>query len=408
MRVLYLSPRECWPPNSGAKLRDYHLARALGQDGDLTYVYFGREQTVAEAARNMPFATTAIAVPPPNTYTPGKILRGLFGRNPLPVENYTSNEMTARLGGLLQTRQFDVVHIDIIHLHAYISVIRKRTPNVPIMLNWHNIESEAMFRYAVTGTGRLRRLYARLTARRLQRLERRALKTYFGHVVCSRREERELRRTNGSARIATIENGVDTRYFAAQTGSRSRKRLLFVGLMSYYANVDGIRWFVREIWPGLRARFPELLLTVVGANPNAAVLALRSEPGVEVTGTVADVRPFYAEAFAAIVPLRTGGGTRLKILEAMAAGVPVVSTRLGAEGLAVADKVNILFAEDNASWAGGIQKLRDSPYRDELTRNARELVRSQYDWDIIGRKLLATYREWLAQKCPDESVCHDK
>jgi glycosyltransferase involved in cell wall biosynthesis len=166
--------------------------------------------------------------------------------------------------------------------------------------------------------------------------------------------------------------------------------------MNYRANVEAVTLFVRNVWPLVRREFQDWRLTVVGSDPTPAVLALSDETNVEVTGTVPDVRPFYREALAAIVPLYTGGGTRLKILEAMAAGVPVVSSSLGAEGLAVSPGENILIADKDEEWLPHLSALssQDALWR-RLAANGRNLVSSRYDWALPGQLLLQTYRQWL-------------
>jgi glycosyltransferase involved in cell wall biosynthesis len=267
-----------------------------------------------------------------------------------------------------------------------------------VVYNWHNIESEAMRRYSDAVPSSAKKLYAAYTQRRLAALEREILKTAFGHIVCSEREGDQLLQLAPRARITVVENGVDTVYFSGRKPGVIRRHLVFVGLMNYYPNVEAAVSFARTLWPGVFAKFPSLSLRIVGASPTSAVLALKEIPGVEVTGTVPDVRPYYEDALAAIVPLRTGGGTRLKILEAMAAGVPVISTQLGAEGLSTTPEQNILTAavDDRESWIRQITRLVESPEQFErISTSALNLVKSQYDWQILGSKLFAIYEEWL-------------
>jgi len=177
-----------------------------------------------------------------------------------------------------------------------------------------------------------------------------------------------------------------------------RRRVLFVGSMRYHANVEAAVAFTRTVWPGIRERFPEWRLTLAGSDPAPAVVALSGEPHVEVTGTVDDLRPFYSEAIAAIVPLRTGGGTRLKILEAMAAGAPVVSTPLGAEGLAVSPGMDILIAEKDEDWLRRLSALStDGDLWNGLAEAGRRLATTRYDWESLGQSLYETYCHWLGR-----------
>ncbi|MBV9611579.1 MAG: glycosyltransferase, partial [Acidobacteriaceae bacterium] len=360
MKILFLSPRQCWPPLTGAKLREYHLARALGKTAALTHVSFTTASPAMTAAE-LPFCKRVLSVPRPAAYRPDKIARGLLGRWPLPVLNYTSREMKRTLTRLLDEKDFDLVHFDSLHLAAYLPLIRHKT-SAPVVLDWHNVESELMSRFGANSTWSPRKLYAQITARRLADLEKRMLREAAGHVVCSARDRDQLDNMSKGARIAVVENGVAVASFQnGATAPANRCRLVFVGSMDYHANIEAATSFTRDVWPVIRERFPAWQLTLAGSNPAPAVQALASEPNVEVTGTVPDVRPYYAEAFAAIVPLLTGGGTRLKILEAMAAGVPVVSTSLGAEGLAVSPGSNILIADTKDQWLPLLESLSFDP-----------------------------------------------
>jgi glycosyltransferase involved in cell wall biosynthesis len=276
-----------------------------------------------------------------------------------------------------------------------------------VVYNWHNIESELMRRFAESSASLARRAYATLTAGKLRAIEHQILRSAFGHIVCSEREREVLSRIAPGARIAVIENGVDCDAFAPGATEASgteaadgnaKNAIVFVGSMDYYPNADGAVWFAREIWPAIRERMPSLEFCIVGARPTEAVQALRENAGVTVTGTVPDVRPYYQRALAAVVPLRTGGGTRLKILEAMAAGTPVVSTALGAEGLRVEPGAHYLLAgeDGSTSWVEAIQKLQSNPAEGvALAERGLRRAREAYDWKSLGAALVDTYRGWL-------------
>jgi sugar transferase (PEP-CTERM/EpsH1 system associated) len=394
MRILFLSPRQCWPPVSGAKLREYHMARALGKRAELTYVFFNEPGVAVPGSSDLPFCKEIVAVPRPPLYSPGRIARGLLGRRPLPVVNYTSREMKNALAAVVRGAAFDLVHLDSIHMAGYESYLKRELPRARVVYNWHNIESELMRRFSLQEKSVPKKFYAAITAPRLAAAEKRILHSAFGHVVCSDRERAELLKIVPGARIEVIDNGVDTQYFTEDAAPVSgRSRIVFVGAMAYHANIDAAVWFTRQIWPRIRARFPDWRLTLVGSNPAPAVVALDQEPGVEVTGTVPDVRPYYGEALAAIVPLRSGGGTRLKILEAMAAGAPVISTSLGAEGLEVSPGKDILIVDDDEQWIAALASVSDRGAA--LAAAGRVLVESRYDWEVLGRRLYETYSTWV-------------
>jgi glycosyltransferase involved in cell wall biosynthesis len=165
--------------------------------------------------------------------------------------------------------------------------------------------------------------------------------------------------------------------------------------MNYHANIDGAVHFARDIWPSIRALNPHLTLTLVGADPAPAVQALATQPGIAVTGTVPEILPYYRDALAAVVPLRTGSGTRLKILEAMAAGVPVISTRIGAEGLDATPDTNILIAQFQDDWLRHLRQLSSAEAWQSLADAGLHLPRSRYDWTALGERMASVYRSWL-------------
>jgi glycosyltransferase involved in cell wall biosynthesis len=399
MRILFLSPRQSLPARSGAKLREYHFLRALGRSAELTYLYFGDPGSEPLTVEDLPFCREVVRVPRPPAYSPAKIAAGLLGRWPLPILNYSSREMHAAVARAMSNRAFDIVHLDSIHMIRYAPAATGRKSSPRAIYNWHNIESEAMRRYSATIPSQARRWYAGQTATKLERLESGILHSAFGHVVCSERERGQLHAIAPAASIAVVENGVDTVFFAGcGEASVASHRIVFVGAMDYFPNSEAAIFFANRIWPHVRRKLSWAELTIVGANPGPGVLALEELPGVKVTGMVPDVRPFYRDALAAVVPLRTGGGTRLKILEAMAAGIPVLSTPLGAEGLEIADGENVLLVDagDAEGWADRLVSLGDTPARRaQLIAAGLRLVQGRYDWEILGARLRATYEGWL-------------
>ena len=398
MRILFLSPRLCIPLFTGAKLREYHIARALARHAEVTYVSFLPPGAEAPSAADLPFFRDIHLVPTPQRYSPLRIARGLISRWPLTVINYTSDEMKSLIAGIAIARPFDLIHIDGFSMAAYAPFLESISPSpVRVVYNWHNIVSEALRRYSGNVKSAPRRFYASLTARRAEGMERMVLRSGFGHAVCSVREQQQLLGIEPRARIAVVENGVDTDYFAGTSAASTRRRIVFVGSMDYYPNTEAVVLFARRIWPRIRERFPEWQFTIVGSNPGPAVIELGKERNVEVTGTVPDIRPYYRDAVAAVVPLRTGGGTRLKILEAMAAGVPVISSTLGAEGLEVTPGRDLLIADDAEDWLPALASLCQQSLRwNELAVAGRALVLARYDWQMLGERLYESYRQWLA------------
>ncbi len=399
MRVLYFSPRICWPTISGAHLRDFYFARTLARNAQLTYVGLVNEESSAQAEqlrqRLEPQKGTKVhALQRDAGYRKANIIRGLIGPTPLNVLNYTSQKVIAALAPILAEQTFDVIQIESMHLIAYAQYIRQVAPRTRLILDWHNIESEILARYAQNDSNKLRAIYARRTSALSRGIENRLLRLCDAHTVCSEREREVLLARAPEARIEVVGNGVDCEFFADGASHSAEKRdVLFMGRMDYHANIDAAVQFVKNSWPLIHKRRPELRLTIVGAQPPDQIRALASD-NVVVTGTVEDVRPYYHNALVSVVPLRVGGGTRLKVLEAMAAGTPVVSTTLGAEGLDITHGKDILIADTPEAMADAVVAMQaDSPQRQEMVANARRLVQAKYDWNVVGEILLRLHAE---------------
>jgi glycosyltransferase involved in cell wall biosynthesis len=249
----------------------------------------------------------------------------------------------------------------------------------------HNVEAEIWRRHAETEARRLRKRLYRTQWKRMLRFEGRTVARFDRVLAVSDVDRETLQRLYGNrlaAPVSVIPTGVDTQYFAPLPPSRDRRpNIVFTGSMDWLPNSDGVEYFCREILPLVRQEEPEATFTIVGRSPTPAVRRLAAECAVEVTGRVEDVRPYLAKATVYVVPLRIGGGTRLKIFEAMSAGRAVVSTKIGAEGLPAEDGRHLLLADDPPSFARAVVRLiRDAGAREQIERDARALVTERYDW----------------------------
>lgn len=442
LRILFFAPKECWPPDTGAKLRNYYLARELSERARVTYLGFADTQTAAgnsSAKMSHPNAQDAdlpsnivtlcervITVPREQSYSVTKIVQGAFGSTPLPVLNYTTHTMAETLTRLLAEQDFDLVQVESIHLAKYLPILRAAKSRPRIICDWHNVESELMWRYSERAPNLARRWYAQLTARRMAALEQQLLTEFDAHITVSERDREQLLKIAPQAHITAIENGVDSSYFAAAEIARAhahwhstlapqqasttdtlppRRRIIFVGSMDYHPNIEAVLDFAQTVWPQVQRQHPEFVFTIVGRNPAQSVLQLASQPGIEVTGTVADVRPYYHEAIASVVPLKMGAGSRLKILEAMAAGVPIISTTLGAEGLAVRHGEHIAITDSHQAM---IQELLDLPHQTEQwqrrTKAARAQTLARYDWTSLGAALFDVHSKLAGRQLARHSA----
>ena len=399
LKSLYFAAHPFWPVTSGARLRNFQLACQLASVASVTFVELCRNGEGHQTLRDSSIVANVVTLEKSRTYTPSKILRGLAGPTPVTVLNCWSDRAASQLAEVLKANHFDTVQISGTPLMGYLPVVQNLPKRPAIVVDWHNIESELMWRFAKSAGNWPRKIAARRTANLIERAEDRLLDICALHTVTSERERQKLLLRHPNANIAVIPNGVDTSYFVPKgTGHRNgqgsvKPTILFVGSMDYHANIDAVLWFYRVAWPEIARNHPGVQFTIVGRDPVPEILALQSNR-IQVTGTVEDVRPFYASAVAAIAPIRTGSGTRLKILEAMAAGVPVVSTRLGAEGLDVQDDVHLLFAGDVRETVAAIDRLLLSDETGHrISASARALVTGRYDWATIGQLLSRIHQD---------------
>ena len=410
MRLLYFAPHKIWPVNTGARLRDYHLARQLAGRSSVTFVEMrqaGEEKCMPP--NNSGFASV-VTLNKDRPYGLAKVLQGLAGPTPVTVLNCWSPRSVSEFASVIRSREFHTVQLEGVLLMKYIPLIQEAPGPPAIVVDWHNIESEIMWRYARITRNRIKKLVAIRTAKLLERSEDQLLDTCTTHTVPSERERQKLLERRPGANIHVIANGIDTRWYSSKEiaktcdeagNGKSRPTILFVGSMDYHANIDAVTWFSRTAWPEIARNYPDLQFTIVGRDPVPEVCALASDR-IHVTGTVDDIRPFYASAIAAVVPIRYGSGTRLKILEAMAAGVPVVSTRLGAEGIDVDHDVHILLADSSLEIAAAVCRVASSPETQaRLSQAAQALVCTIYDWSVIGKQLCGIHEDLVESRPPN-------
>jgi glycosyltransferase involved in cell wall biosynthesis len=256
----------------------------------------------------------------------------------------------------------------------------------------HNVETVIWERHAESGRTAAHRAYFRLQAQRMFEWEKTVCQAASHVVAVSDADEQTMRKRFGIEQTSWVPTGVDFKYFERPPGAACHRELVFVGSMDWMPNIDGMRWFVHEVLPLIRAKIPACRLAIAGRNPPASILAESADPLITVTGTVPEVRPFLWESAVSIVPLRVGGGTRLKIFEAIAAGTPVVSTTIGAEGLPLEHGETIRIGDSAQDFAAAcVALLEDKGARDKMASNALACIRDQFSWKQVARRFEQTF-----------------
>ncbi len=390
MEILVLAPYPPHPHYFGASIRTYSLVRMLAREHQVTVLCFAspEERAALGPLRELCAGVQTVDHPPGARRKRLYQIRALLAR---PYSYYAtySPVMAAALARLLAQRRFDLVQLEGGDMAPYY----KLPATILKVLDEHNIEYQLLERTWRQARSPLRRLYNRLEAQKLRRAELAACQRVDAVLATSDVDRAALARDVPEVPIHVIPNGVDTAFFMPDGAPEDPRSVLFTGAMDYHPNTDGVLYFAGEIWPRIRTQALESVLTVVGKNPPARVRALTRD-GIVVTGTVPDVRPWMRRAAVFVVPLRVGGGTRLKILEALASGRAVVSTSLGCEGLEITPGEEIIVADAPQAFADAVVRcLRDPVLRARLGARGRALVERRYRWEAIGATLNDLYRE---------------
>lgn len=394
MRVLFLSLWFPFPPDNGSKMRIYNLLRALAQRHAITLLSFVGQgepiqpdglQGLCEVIRTVPWK--------PYQPTRWKALLGLFSPRPRFLVDTDSPAMRRLLHQELAQRDYDVVIGSQIGAAVYAAEVRGKVKV------FEEVEVGSYLTRLQASQG-LRRLRHAFTWAKHRRFLRRLIAPFDACTVVSEVEKRWLVEIGVNAdRIALIPNGVDLGWYSGVEAHPQADTLIFNGALTYFANYQAMAYFLEQIYPLIRAECPQVRLVITGRTQGVALAGLRADESVTFTGYVPDIRPLVAGSSVCIAPLLEGGGTRLKILEAMALGTPVVATSKGAEGLEAVHGEHILIADDPAEFAHHtIALLRDAELRARLAVQARAFVQARYDWEPIGRQFTALVEEVVEQR----------
>ena len=388
MRVLWVKAGKLLPVDTGGKIRSYNILRRLAKakDHELTLLsyYGGKRDPEYEAAlpRQFPRAQVVYTAAPDSDGLRGVMdyLYRLPRLAPYSVSKFTHPAVRNLIASQLSSGRFDVAVCDFL---APSLNFPKKLP-IPCLLFQHNVERALWHRMATTESHPLRKLSYMLESARMSRYEQRTLARFHHIVAVSENDRQQMLEMDPACEITVNPTGVDTQQFqVAPPSSATPPRIVFTGSMDWEPNIDAMEYFCGQIWPRILAEFPDAIFQIVGRTPFARVRRLASK-SVQVTGTVPSVTDYLRDATVVVVPLRIGGGTRLKIYEAMAMGKALVSTSIGAEGLSFQNGRDLMLADDASAFADAILLLlRDGQVRRRFEQAAVQLA-AQFDWSVVA------------------------
>ncbi len=403
LRILWVKSGPLLPANTGGRIRTLQMLRAMSRDHDITFLA-QRDISLAddEDKPGTDYAARRVFEPwtdPPRgsaRFALGALVNLGLSSLPYALDKYQSVKLAARIREMDASGMFDLLVCDFLTPALWFSAERGRTPRVVFQ---HNVEALIWKRMAENEKRPLVRHYLRLQHARMEQWERKLCQRFDGVITVSPEDSRISRERYGLTNVlGDVPAGVDVEFFASVRTTPAADAVIgFLGSMDWLPNIEGIRWFVEQSLPMVRKTLPGVKLLVIGRNPPEALKRLaQSDPLIEFTGTVDDVRPHVARCRIMIVPLLTGGGTRIKLLEIMAAGRAVVSTTVGAEGLGLQHERHLLLADTAEAFAASVQKLlQDEAAAKAMSERAWNEAAQPQSWQAAGEKFIALARNVL-------------
>jgi sugar transferase (PEP-CTERM/EpsH1 system associated) len=393
MRILWVKGGKLIPVDTGGKIRSYNLLRQLAKRHEVTLLsYYDGPMDAAYESEIVEHFSHAVAIPSGRAEASAvDYLKHILSCAPYAVTKFTSARAGALIREWMTERRFDVAVCDFLSA----SLNFPEELSLPTVLFQHNVESVLWRRQADYEPNPIKRMAFKLEAAKMIRYERKAVNR-FDHVIAVSQKDREkMARMTEKSRISIVPTGVDLEAYRPQPGSGANEPVvIFTGSMDWEANIDGVEYFCAEIWPRVLKAVPNARFRIVGRNPHPRVSSLASG-SIEVTGSVPSVIDYMRDANVFVVPLRVGGGTRLKIYEAMAMGKAVVSTSVGAEGLDVEDGCDILLADTTPTFADSIIKLLCDQHAREQIESAAARLAASFDWSVIANRFEEVLNETI-------------
>jgi sugar transferase (PEP-CTERM/EpsH1 system associated) len=395
MKILWVKAGGLVPPDTGGKIRSYNILRQLARQNSVTFFsfYAAHHPDMHAELKHMfdRVVTMPLRIPAPKSVAEMRDYGiRVFASEPYGITKYCRPEVRRGLRALLDQQSYDVILCDFI---AAAGVIPWNC-STPKVIFTHNVEATIWRRHHEVATDIIWKTISWLEWRKMEGAERRYLRLADLVLTVSGTDRDAFASFLDPEKLTVIPTGVDLDYFQPKPGQEAENSLVFTGSMDWLPNEDAIFYFAEAILPLIKRRFPDVSLQVVGRNPSRKLQALAgSEKSIELTGWVNDIRPFLVRGAVCIVPLRIGGGTRLKIFEAMAMGKGVVSTSVGAEGLAVQSGENILLADTPNDFAESVISLLTNPKRrQQLGTAARTMVQENYSWTRVAEDFACALR----------------
>ena len=399
MKILMICHFLPYPPHGGNLQRSFNLLREISRNNKIHLLALNQKailpdeesinrgiEALSEFCEEIKVYAIPLDLSKFKWYL--NLFLNLFSPLPFTVRWFKSGELRNEIEKQIRSCQFDLIHFDTIDLFQYSGII----PDIPRVLNHHNVESTLLLRRGANEKNIFTKFYLNLQGRKLKRYEKYAVGKVNVNITVSESDSETLRKAEPRGKFKVVPNGTDINYFTpAQKGDS--KELVYIGGMNWYPNRDAMIYFYTSIYPIIKMEIPDVIMNIIGQDPPKELARFATDDtSLRIHGYVEDVRDYISRSAVYVVPIRVGGGTRLKILDAFACGKALVSTSIGCEGIDVSPGNNILIGDSSGEFADQVIKLiKDETLRRKLEINARKLVEEKYSWEIIGRRLNEIY-----------------
>ena len=402
MKILHIFPYSPVPPIFGGALRVYHMLRMMARDHDVTVAVFAWDKALPEFRREFDGRVRGIHTAPYNWSRRNKRAAqfiSFWAKHSFFYTISQSREMQRTLDGIVAKNDFDIIQSEFPTMGDY-----NFQSDAVRILDSHNVEYDVFRRMWQKARSPLRKLHYYDEFKKFYHEELAVYKKQDALFVTSERDKMILDADIPGVPKYVVPNGVDSAYFAPKEQTTEPHSLVFTGALSYIPNSDGVLYFLDSVFPLIQRKIPDAKIYVVGMGPPRE-LRRRASESVIVTDYVDDVRPYVHRSSVYVVPLRMGGGTRLKVLEAMAMKKPIVSTSIGCEGIQVKDGESIRIADTPEAFADStVELLRNSALRSRLSENGFEIMKAQYEWNVIGADVNKLYEKICSGKRNERNI----
>ncbi|GAB6462970.1 MULTISPECIES: glycosyltransferase family 4 protein [Bacillus] len=383
--ILFITHLYPYPPDDGGRIVTFNTIKELRKYGHNIFLCTFAEKDIS--LKEIPLDITYSVIPFSYKNSYDKLIKNLFQKKPYNMEKYINKEMASKINSILEENNIELVYVDHLHMAYYGAMIKEKYPNLPVVLRQHNVESTIFERAVQEESNKLKRIYLKHQYKKLFQYESKIVDIFEEVYTITEEDKYRLHSMNERAKIKNLPAGVDTEKYSPieNIEGNLEPTIVFLGTMSWLPNVNGVEWFIKDIFPKVLAKYPNLKFYIVGKNPPEKIYKYQNmyKENLIITGYVDDERPYIAKADAFIVPLKIGGGMRIKILNALAMKTAIVTTTVGVEGISLG-KESILIADSEEQFSSAILDiLGDKQFSTETALNGLYEVKQKYSNESI-------------------------